>query len=382
MERAFWKSISTYAKPPQYGADVLGSLMCDQAASGWNLDKLDTVLSQCAGKALGGITRAMLYFGTWRSMFAWHKEDMDLFSINYLHSGLPKCWYAVPCASAGRFEAAAAGFFTEEAQGCREYLRHKTSMMSPSILKASNVPYCTAVQREGEFVITFPKGYHAGFNAGVNIAEAVNFASEAWVPLGEAAATRRCKCNPDAVHIDMQYFTWRLQLLKQGVSPSQLPSDEQCAAALAQEEEQQARERGDTAEGAPDALQQHIRLRLGPPAPCDPPHPAAAAVAPVHVDSIRAKLGLPPKGGTPSPPQALAAAGPGVDTVTPPALGGSKRSAEQAGVQVPGAGQRQVHPRQAGREMSPHPSPATQVRVAAGGGPPRPRALGGAGVTR
>ena len=58
------------------------------------------------------------------------------------------------------------------------------------------------MQHAGEFVVTFPRGYHAGFNLGFNCAEAVNFATERWVDIGRKAAV--CMCVGDSVRIDVE----------------------------------------------------------------------------------------------------------------------------------------------------------------------------------
>ncbi|TRY75737.1 hypothetical protein TCAL_09857 [Tigriopus californicus] len=58
-------------------------------------------------------------------------------------------------------------------------------------------------------MITFPMGYHSGFNTGYNIAESTNFATERWVEYGKRCT--RCYCKPDTVQISMETFVKRLQ---------------------------------------------------------------------------------------------------------------------------------------------------------------------------
>lgn len=43
------------------------------------------------------------------------------------------------------------------------------------------------IQEAGQFIVTFPFGYHAGFNHGFNCAESTNFATQRWIDYGKRA---------------------------------------------------------------------------------------------------------------------------------------------------------------------------------------------------
>ena len=49
------------------------------------------------------------------------------------------------------------------------------------------------VQRPREFVIARAMAYHSGFNAGFNIAEAVNFALPSWIDIAKDVSYCRCE---------------------------------------------------------------------------------------------------------------------------------------------------------------------------------------------
>ncbi|KAI0315423.1 JmjC domain, hydroxylase-domain-containing protein [Amylostereum chailletii] len=200
LERKFWRTCG-FGKPAWYGADMAGSLFTD-ATTAWNVAHLPSLLKRIIPKSrehLPGVNTPYLYFGMWRATFAWHVEDMDLFSINYIHFGAGKFWYAIPQQRAGPFENIMRGFFPESR--CPQFLRHKSFLASPDVLKKFSCKPNTLVQQAGEFVITYPRGYHAGFNLGFNCAESVNFALDSWLELGRKA--KACNCVSDSVRIDV-----------------------------------------------------------------------------------------------------------------------------------------------------------------------------------
>lgn len=182
--------------------------------SPWNLQ----VIAQSPGSItrfmpddIPGVTSPMVYIGMLFSWFAWHVEDHELHSLNFLHTGSPKTWYAVPEDHAITFEE----FIRNQAYGgnidrlaALTLLGEKTTLLSPEVIVASGIPCCRLVQNPGEFVITFPRAYHVGFSHGFNCGEAANFGTPKWLTLAKEAAVRRAAMNhlPMLSHQQLLYL--------------------------------------------------------------------------------------------------------------------------------------------------------------------------------
>ncbi|KAG5922189.1 hypothetical protein E4U42_005571 [Claviceps africana] len=208
LERAYWKTL-TYAAP-LYGADMMGTLFDDRTET-WNLNKLPNLLD-VLGTKIPGVNTAYLYLGMWKATFAWHLEDVDLYSINYLHFGAPKQWYSISQADARRFEEAMKSVWPADAKACSQFLRHKGFLISPHhLLQHYGIKVNKVVSYPGEFVVTYPYGYHSGYNLGYNCAEAVNFALDTWLEMGKIA--KRCECAQaqDSVWINVHEIERKLR---------------------------------------------------------------------------------------------------------------------------------------------------------------------------
>ncbi|KAK4435996.1 putative lysine-specific demethylase ELF6 [Sesamum alatum] len=158
-----------------------------------------------------GVTSPMVYIGMLFSWFAWHVEDHELHSLNFLHMGSAKTWYSVPGDYAFNFEEAIRlhGFGgNADRLVALSLLGEKTTVLSPEIIVASGIPCCRLVQNPGEFVVTFPRAYHIGFSHGFNCGEAANFGTPKWLTIAKEAAVRRAAMNylPMLSHQQLLYL--------------------------------------------------------------------------------------------------------------------------------------------------------------------------------
>uniref|UniRef100_A0A4W6FYJ4 [histone H3]-trimethyl-L-lysine(4) demethylase n=1 Tax=Lates calcarifer TaxID=8187 RepID=A0A4W6FYJ4_LATCA len=287
VEKEFWRLVSTIEEDVtvEYGADIASKEFGSgfpvrnghfevspedehYLSSGWNLNNmpvLDASVLTHVTADICGMKLPWLYVGMCFSSFCWHIEDHWSYSINYLHWGEPKTWYGAPGYAAEHLESVMKKLAPELFESQPDLLHQLVTIMNPNTLMNNGVPIYRTNQCAGEFVITFPRAYHSGFNQGFNFAEAVNFCTMDWMPIGrncvehyrqlsrycvfshdEMICNMACKADmmdvdlASSVHKDMTIMIkeeeeLRLKIIKMGVEQSQqvdfevLPDEErQC----------------------------------------------------------------------------------------------------------------------------------------------------------
>ncbi|KAG0690347.1 hypothetical protein C6P40_003165 [Pichia californica] len=177
-----------------------GSLLEYVCSSLINGEENDTKFEQISGMSI-----PWLYVGGTLSTFCWHKEDHYTLSANYSHLGAPKKWYGIPSKYAERFEELINNIAPEYETKQKDLMHQLVSMVSPDEIRKSilindkNIEIYETIQRQGEFIVTFPKVYHSGFNYGFNVNEAVNFTLPLWVPYSVSAVKEYEKVGKECV---------------------------------------------------------------------------------------------------------------------------------------------------------------------------------------
>ncbi|KNA05929.1 hypothetical protein SOVF_185680 [Spinacia oleracea] len=230
VETLYWKANGDRPFSVEYANDMPGSgfmpmkerkrtgeIVAGAAANvgetAWNMRGVareNGSLLRFMKEEIPGVTSPMVYVAMMFSWFAWHVEDHDLHSLNYLHLGAGKTWYGVPKDAASAFEEVIRVYgFGEEINPLVTFaqLGEKTTVMSPEVLINAGVPCCRLVQNAGEFVVTFPRAYHSGFSHGFNCGEASNIATPEWLRFAKDAAIRRASINypPMVSHFQLLY---------------------------------------------------------------------------------------------------------------------------------------------------------------------------------
>ncbi|KZV29367.1 hypothetical protein F511_15899 [Dorcoceras hygrometricum] len=212
---------------PKESSSLTDSKQDQYVRSGWNLNNFSLLPGSVLNfeEHISGVVVPWLYIGMCFSSFCWHVEDHHLYSLNYLHWGDPKIWYGVPGSQASALEDAMRKHLKDLFEEQPDLLNELVTQLSPSVLKSEGVPVYRAVQKSGEFVLTFPRAYHCGFNCGFNCAEAVNVAPVDWLQHGLNAVELYSKqCRKTSLSHDKLmvaaaqkaiHALWEISILKQ-----------------------------------------------------------------------------------------------------------------------------------------------------------------------
>lgn len=90
-EGEFWARMAEVDRVPAVYTGGLNHSLFRDSDSDFNLNKLKCLAKN--GKIVEGIQTPFTYFGSANTIFPWHTEDYNLYSLRYLHCGVPKICY-------------------------------------------------------------------------------------------------------------------------------------------------------------------------------------------------------------------------------------------------------------------------------------------------
>jgi len=182
------------AFPTVHGAKVTDTLNAkNEKTHPFNLNNInhakDSLFQIITTKSenISGITSPWIYFGMLFASFCWHVEDLYMYSINYMHKGAPKTWYCIPPDYKEQFDKIIHEKYADLFNKQPGLMHNIVLALNPLELVEQNIPVYRTEQGPRDFIVTFPKAYHAGFSHGFNISEAVNIATYDWIEYAEMA---------------------------------------------------------------------------------------------------------------------------------------------------------------------------------------------------
>lgn len=108
----------------------------------------------------------------------WKLEDFYAPTVNFLHVGDPRTWYAIPSDSVDDLYTVCENTFQHDSPR----LSCRLPWMDPVTLQNAGVPVNSIEQQVGEIVVIFSKVPYCYFDHGYNCVETVHVGPSSWLP--------------------------------------------------------------------------------------------------------------------------------------------------------------------------------------------------------
>lgn len=182
--------------------------------------------------------------GAFGSSFGLQLTSFGAYSLNFLHSGAPKCWTIIKPADHQKIEfelhpdaeqASSRGRRISVVRltsvdsdvipyaknqkklerlpcdfppRCDLFLNHQPFYIPEDSLQASEIEYTNVVQHKGDLIIIFPFAYRQGYSCGPNIAEEIAYTNERSDTLTQEGLYHHCHaaCTGPKPPIDFEAF--------------------------------------------------------------------------------------------------------------------------------------------------------------------------------